>query len=180
MGHKLDGLVGTPRRLVVFRGYAVGIRHQVTEDLALFTHPVGIAVAHGPVVARRVAVLPIAIAVVGARFDIATRGRCQVQLANQTAIVTRVGECTRHQLWPIRKVFETVAVNVHGAGIHTGEETSAARRADRALAIGVREGRARSDQAVDIRCRHVFVSQSGDRVVALLVGANPKNIRRHI
>ena len=135
--------------------------------------------AHGPVVARRVAILPIAVAVVGAWLD-ALRSAGQMQLADQTAVVTRIGECARHQLWSLRKVFETVAVNMHRAGIHTGEETGAARRANRALTIGVGEGRTRGDQAIDIGRRHTFVSQSGDRIVALLVGANPENIWRHI
>ena len=84
------------------------------------------------------------------------------------------------EAWRTWEIFETIAVDVHGASIHTGEKTGATRRADRALTIGMGEGRTRGDQAIDIGCRHMFVSQSGDRIVALLIGANSENIWRHI
>ncbi len=104
-------------------------------------------------------------------------------IANRTALVVirrnLPGE-HRCQLRSIREIFETIAIDVHGAGVHAGEETGAARRAERALAIGVSEGRTRGDQAIDIGCRYVFAPQGGNRVVALLIGANPENIWRHL
>ena len=82
------------------------------------------------------AVLPISVSVVHAGFDTAVSTR-EVQLANQPTVVACVCENTRHKGWTIGKVFVAISVDVHRTRIHACEKTPPARRADRALAVGV-------------------------------------------
>ena len=85
-----------------------------------------------PVIAGRVAVLPIAIPIIDARLNAAI-GAGQVQLANQPAVVSSLGQLPRDQRRVVGKTVEAIAVDMHGAGVLlAGKKTRTARRADRA------------------------------------------------
>ena len=65
---------------------------------------------------------------------------------------------------------------MHAAWIHTGEETSPARRADWALAICAGEGKTRIYEAVDVGCADMHIAKRIDGIKALLIGADPEDI----
>lgn len=131
-----------------------------------------------PVVSRRVAVLPVVVSIVRAGLN-ATEGTGKMQLAHQTTVVPSVSEQARHQRWCIiGEMIIAITHDMHGTRIHAREETGPTGRADRALTVGVRERCPCSDQFVDDGCRHVAVAEGTNRVVSLLVGADPENVGR--
>ena len=91
-------------------------------------------------------------------------------------MVTRVSDEFADQRGGASEHFVTIAGVVRSTGIKPGHETRSAGRADGALAVGVSEGRARLDQGIDCRRLDMRVTQSADRVEALLIGTIPKNI----
>ena len=174
-GDELDGALGGPGGLVQRRRHAGRVPDQLAEHGAVLPYPVGVVVAHRPVVARSVAVAPVAVAVGGARLD-APVGAGQVQLADQPAVIAGVGEQPRHQREAAHERVVAVARVVAGARIGAGQKAGAARRADRTLAVGVGERGTRAPQLVQARRAHVAVALRAERVVALLVGAQPQDV----
>ena len=63
------------------------------------------------------------------------------------------------------------------AGVAAREEARSARRADRALAVGVGKGDAFRDQAVNVGRTDTVVSQRTNGVPTLLVRADPHDVR---
>ena len=160
------------------RRHAGGVPDQLAQLVALGPHPVGIGVARRPAVAGRVAPAPVAVAVVAARLGPLV-GAGQVQLADQAAVVAGAGQQPGDQRVAAAVARVAVAGVLAGAGVGAGQEAGAAGRADRALAESVRPGGAVTPQAVEPRRAHVRVAAGADRVVALLVGADPKDVGWH-
>ena len=145
---------------------------------ALRVDPGGVVVLiERPVVAGSVAVLEVAVAVVDARLA-PVEGAGQVELADQAAVVSGLGQLPRYQVGGNLAVRPGVAVArvVHPAGIHTGQKAGAAGRADGALTEGVSKGRARGHEAVEVGRADVRIAERADRIEALLVGAVPQNV----
>ena len=136
LSDKFDRFFRTPRRLMEFGGHTVDAFGQFPQNMPFRSYPVCVVVSLFPVVARRMAVLPISVSVVHAGFD-AMVSTSEVQLADQPAVVASVCKKARHKGWIIREVFVTVSVDVHRARIHACEKTPSARGTDRALAVGV-------------------------------------------
>ncbi len=170
-----DRALGAPGRLVQLLRHAVEALGQLAQHGAFASDPIGVVVAFRPVVARGVAVREGGVAVIRPLLD-AMKGARQMQLADQAAGVAGIGHEPRHQRDVRREVGIAVAVHVHGARVHAGEEGGPRRRADRRLAIGVGEGRAALHQRIDRRRRDMRVAERADRVEALLVGAEPEDV----
>ncbi len=117
--------------------------------------------------------------VLRARLD-AVGCPCQMQLAGQATVVASIGQQPGDQRGCFGPAFVAVHAAVDAAGIHAGQKTGPAGGADRALAEGVAEGNPFSQQLIDVGCVNMWIAQRSDRVIALLVGTNPENIRFHI
>ena len=115
-----------------------------------------------------------AIAVVGTQFEVLRGG--QVQLANEAAVVSGLGEQLRHELLVRREKRISVAMGLVCRRIATGEERRARRRADRALRVSSPERDAFRAQVIELRRRDVRLSKRADGVVALLVRAVPEDV----
>ena len=190
-GDEVDGALGAPGRLVQLRRDVVMLRRgrhqpavarrrvqQLRRIMAFLVQPAGVVVlGQRPVVARRVAVLEHAVAVVHARF-LRRRRAGQVQLAHQPAVVAGVGQRAGDQsLGRLRRNHRVAIARIADpAGIHAGEEAGAAGRADGALAVGVRERHGLPHEAVEIRRANVRIPQRADGVEPLLVGAVPEDV----
>ena len=88
-----------------------------------------------------------------------------MQLARQTAIIADIGQRLGNKRRGIVPVIVSVDAGVKRIGPHPGQKTGPAGRADRRLAVGVREGRARGREPVDVWRADMAVAQAGDRVV---------------
>jgi 23S rRNA (guanine2445-N2)-methyltransferase / 23S rRNA (guanine2069-N7)-methyltransferase len=89
----------------------------------------------------------------------------------------RIRELAAGKAFCRREVVIAVAVDVMGGGISAGHEGCAAGRADRGLAIGPHEGHALSCQTVQVGRVDRAVAVRADRVVALLIGGYPEDVR---
>ena len=178
LAHEVDGLLRAPGGLVQLRRHARRVLDQLAQIVALGPHPVGIRVAGRPAVAGRVTPPPVAVAVVAARLGPLVGAR-QVQLADQAAVVAGAGQQPGDQRVASAVARVAVAGVLAGAGVGAGQEAGAAGCADRALAERVRPGSAVAPQAVEPRRAHVRVAAGADRVVALLVGADPQDVGWH-
>ena len=78
---------------------------------------------------------------------------------------------------PLREALVAVSGVMDSAWVETAHETCPARRADGALAVSVREGRARANQFIEYGGAYIGIAQGTDCVEALLVGAVPEDIR---
>jgi len=63
-----------------------------------------------------------------------------------------------------------------GAGVTSGQERSATRRANRALTIGARKRHPIPNQTVCVGGVDAVITQCTHRVIALLIGADPENV----
>jgi len=102
-----------------------------------------------------------------------------MQLASQSTAVASIGKHLAHQhfiAWNLLTVLPTA----RRAWITPRQKRRAARCANRALAIRLRERHAAVDQAIDIRRAYEIISQSSDRVVTLLIRAEPEDVRRRV
>ena len=115
------------------------------------------------------------VAVINAFLDDAVGAGRKVQFAGEPAGVAGIGEQAADQFF-IRRHRLSVLATSRGARITPGEKGGAARRANRALAIGAREGGAVGGQGVEVRCADMRITQRGDGVRPLLVGADPQNV----
>ena len=138
LAHEFDGALRAPGGLVQLRRHPGGIARQLAEHRAAIAHPVGVVMALRPVVARRVAVTPVAVAVVRARFDAAV-GAGQMQLADQPAVVAGIRQQPGDQRKAVHETVISVARVVAGAGVGAGQEAGTAGRAYGTLAVGVGE-----------------------------------------
>ena len=121
LADEANRLVGAPRRLVQLGRHAVRVLDQLGQGGAVPADPVGVVVALRPVVARRVAVAPVTVAVVHPRLHL-TVGAGQMQLADQRAIVADVCQQACDQRIAVGELRHAVAAGVRGAGIGAGEE----------------------------------------------------------
>ena len=76
----------------------------------------------------------------------------------------------------IEKMIETVAVDMHCTGVLAGQKARPARGTDRALAIGVSKSYPFGNEPIDDGSINVVIPQSIDRIIALLIGADPEDI----
>ena len=174
---EVNGAVAAPGRLMQLGRDVMRALAHLAEAVAERGEPIGIVVAFIPLVFGVVAPMKQAIAVMfWARLD-AAEGAGQMKLARERAVVASLSQQRGDQWRGFRPVFVAIAAGVDAAGVHAGQEAGAARRADRALAIGAFEGDAGLHKAVDIWRSQLPVVERADRVVALLIGAYPKYIR---
>ena len=150
---RLDEVDG-PRRAP---GLAVQLRRELrhvcaerAQVLPLRLNPLAPGVADGPVVARRVAPLEDAIAVIHRSRLKPTKATSQVKLACQAAVVAGIRQQLADERGALAPDGVAIAGAVHRGGIAPGQKAGAAGRADRALAKGVVEGRAFMDESVDV------------------------------
>ena len=201
-GYELNRLLGAPSGLVQLRrhvirtgrrdlqagpsvlgrnhpqtGRVVGVDH-VSGIVSLKPHPFEVRIALRPVPIGHVAVLKIVEAVFAAVLRAIVSAR-QVQLADEAAVVTGLGQDTADELVDktLRVGLAPVPNYVIGAWVRAGQETRPARRADRVLAIGMSEGHALSRQPVEIGRADLGITQSGYRVETLLIGAIQQDVR---
>ena len=99
-----------------------------------------------------------------------------MELADQPAVVSAVGEKPRDQGGGTGKRVIAITRVVDATGVHAGHEAGAAWCANRALAIGVRESNTSMDQLIHDRCDNVRIAERRDRVKPLLVGTVPEDI----
>ena len=172
---EVDGSVGTPGCLVkLARNVAQPFVDRIVV-LAPRAQPLDIAMPFGPVVAGMMAPIEYPVPVVHARLDPALRAG-EVKLAGQAAVVAGVCERLGDQGRRVVPGLVPVHAAVHRGRIHAGQEACPAGSADRRLAVGVLERDAARDQTVDVRRADVPVSERADRVPALLVGTDPKDV----
>ena len=142
---------------------------------ALLAQPVDVGMTFRPIIARVVAPVKDAVAVIPARLDPTGRAG-QMQLAGQATVVAGVGQELRHQRRGIGPDVIAVHAGADAAGVHARQEAGAAGRADRILTVGVGKGNACADQPVDVGRVGPVIAERMDGVVALLIGANPQDI----
>ena len=99
----------------------------------------------------------------------------QMQLTRQTAGISRIGKKAADQFLGSGNRL-TVLTATCGARITPREKGCTTGRANRALAIGVRECHPSGYQRVNIRRIDQGIPKSANGVPALLIGANPENI----
>ena len=113
------------------------------------------------------------------RLDTAV-GRGQMELADEPTSVAGIGQHGRDEPGSGRHLRRTVSRDPAGARIAAGEETAARGRADGCLHVAALEGDARADETVKGRCDRPRMAEGGDRVPALLVRAEPEDVRRRL
>ena len=154
------------------------LRVGAAQVRATLRHPVAVRVPGGPLVGGTVAPVEHGVAVVArARLD-APVGAGQMQLAGQAAAVAGIGEQLGDQRRRLGPVAVAVAAAVHGARIAAGQKAGAAGGADRRLAERVGARRPLRRQAVDVGRVDMAITERGDGIPALLIGADPKHIGR--
>ena len=87
-----------------------------------------------------------------------------------------IGKDTAQQAFILRDLLPVLAAS-GGTCVSAGQEGGPAWRADRALAIGMREGDSIANEAVRMRRLDFVVAQGVHRVIALLIRADPENVR---
>ena len=100
----------------------------------------------------------------------------QMELANQTAFVSGIGDQPGDQWWFRGKGIVAVPRVVDATRIETRHDAGSAGRADRALTIRSRERHAIGYEFVNGRRVYVFVAEGRNGVKALLVGAEPEDV----
>ena len=184
---KAHGLVKAPRRLAQLARHALIDIFAFRQRRRFVFHalrgkPIGIIVAL-PITAaglRRV-MRPReeGVAVVDPPLDIRAHGGMagtDMQLARQTADITVIGEQTRQQVFGFGNVL-TILAHAEGTRIAAGKEAGAAGRANGGLNVRPAQAHAVRRQSVDVGGMHEAVAVAAKRIAALLIGANPKNIR---
>lgn len=100
-----------------------------------------------------------------------------MKFADQSAVISGIGDQPCNQRGIAGKGLVAVACVVQAGRIHSSHKTGTAWRADRALAKGVCESDPTLQQAINHRGADVLIAEGSDRVEPLLVCAIPKNIR---
>ena len=116
------------------------------------------------------------VAIVDARFDNSVRAGGQMQFSGQAACVAGVSKESADELlvgWHRLAILATLCCS----GISSGQECRAARCANRALCVGLGERDPLANQFVDARRVDVGIAKRTNCVVALLVSANPEDVR---
>ena len=99
-----------------------------------------------------------------------------MKLSDQATVVPGLGDQLRDHGRMIGKRFIPVASVVNTRRIHPRHEARTTRSADRALAIGMCEGNALGDQAIDRGRDDMRVTERPDRVEPLLIGTVPEDV----
>ncbi len=99
-----------------------------------------------------------------------------MEFPHQAAIVADVGQRASDQGDVLGKIGVTVAVDVQRTRVLSGQEAGTAGRADRALRVGTGEGDTLGDEPIQVGCADVLVAQGVNRVVSLLVCADPQDV----
>ena len=175
LANELNRPLGRPSGLVQFGGHAVVAFAQGIQIATLFANPIGVIVAFLPVVARGVAEFPIAEPVINPRLRAAARA-LQMKFSDQPAIIAGIGHQLTDHWRPVGKGGVAVARIVHAAGVQAGHEARPARRANRALAVGMRKCHAIAHKLIYHRRAYVRVAQRANGIEALLIGAVPENV----
>ena len=100
-----------------------------------------------------------------------------MELSNHAAVITRVSDQFADELRLVWKRFVAVARVMDSGRVHTAHETSSTWRANRTLAIRVRERNTFFDEPVDtqaLQCgRDMQITLSTNGLVVLLLGLYP-------
>lgn len=116
------------------------------------------------------------VAIVDARFDNSVRAGGQMQFSGQAACVAGVSKKSADEFFVGRHSLAILAA-LGCAGISPGQKCRPTRRANRALSIGISERNPFADQFVNAWRIDVEIAKRTNRVVALLVSANPEDVR---
>ena len=116
------------------------------------------------------------VAIVNARLDNYVRTGGQMQFSSQAACVAGVSKKSADEFFVGRHSLAILAA-LGCARISPGQECRAARCANRALCVGLGERDPLANKFVDARRVDVGIAKRTNRVVALLVSANPEDVR---
>ena len=116
------------------------------------------------------------VAIVDARFDNSVCTGGQMQFSSQAACVASVSKKSADEFFAGRHSLAILAA-LGCSGISPGQECRAARCANRALCVGLGERNPFADQIVNAWRIDVEIAKRTNRVVALLVSANPEDVR---
>jgi hypothetical protein len=106
----------------------------------------------------------------------AVTGTLQMELADQPASVTAVGDQFGNQRELFGKQLVAIASVVQTGRIHARHETRAAGSANGTLAVRMGEGHSNLNETVDRFRANIRIPQGPDGVETLLVSAIPENI----
>lgn len=177
---KLDGLLGAPSGLVVLRRRsALDVRTQVLPKqvfpgLSFVRQPLGVGIFL-PVRLRMMGPEKIVVPIVRTLLDLAIRTGREVKLTGQTAPVPGIMK----ELGDQDLVFGNALAILTATGrsrIPARQEGRPTRRAHGALAKRILKTNAFPDETVEDGRLSMGIAQGRDRVVALLIGADPKNV----
>ena len=180
LANKVNGHIGAPGSLAVFGGDSLLYEGsgfppvKVTPALSLLSQPLGVGVLR-PIGLRMMGPVKHFVSIINPFFHhpIGTGG--QMQLTRQTAGISRIGKKAADQFLGSGNRLPVLATTC-GARITPREKGCTTGRANRALAIGVRECHPIGYQRINIRRIDQGIPKSANGVPALLIGADPENI----
>ena len=169
--------------LVVLGGHTWAAEVVLVGEQRLRVHsffvlePVFVVVAKGLVRCRVVAPVENPVTIIGA--DLVVLGGRQMELANQRAVVTGLGQTFGDQFFMRWKIGVPVAIDMVGGRVSPRQEARACGRADGALRVCVAECHSAGHQCVEGLGPDVGIAQRVEGVPALLVGAVPQDVGFH-
>ena len=191
IAEKADGFFGAPGGLVEFGGHALFHKGGTARWLlvvlvpsrAFFDfEPAGVVIVVSPVGLRMVRPVKILVAVTvfDACLDLAVGTRSEVELSGEPATIAGVGEHFGQKNF-IGGHLLAILSTAGGARITSGQKAGAARRAHRALAVGMAEADAVGRELIEVRSVDQRIAVGGDGIEALLICTEPEDVgaRRH-
>ena len=176
LANEIDGAIGSPCGLMKLRGDSVFRFSHGVEVATFFPYPVCVGVgALGPVVTGSVRMLPISESVVQSGLGALARTD-EMEFPNHATAVSGICDQLRNEGNVFWESVIPVACVASTAGVKACHETRAARRADRALAVGVSERDSRAYETIDGGSLDMRIAEGADGIKSLLIGAVPEDV----